>query len=260
MKRQEAVQQVVQQAPPPAPKAPVSLTLRQGVVAGHLAIEISVSSDNVLAPVSIAPDLHVGVLDDLTLSLVHSSSALTGFRGSAGAGVCVSGEDKNCRTTYASGGVEALYTLTRGSAAVAANAGILWTTIDPVHTDLKLGFKLRLSEGAVFATFSPNVWLALDDRFDRIIAHEHQLWLPIGMWLKTTPEFAVGVGTGVKGPLKNFGDRMSIPAGLAGQYSVSSQLGFGASLVFGKVLGGSDVMDLGFDARVVQVWLNVASG
>jgi hypothetical protein len=29
--------------------------------------------------------------------------------------------------------------------------------------------------------------------------------------------------------------------------------------VFGKVYGGSEVMDVGMDARAVQVWLNLTS-
>src|SRR5262245_50613908 len=66
-----------------------SVTLRHGVFAMHIAVEASVSSGNVLAPASVAPDVSVGVTDDFTLSVVHSGSALNGFRGSAGWGICV---------------------------------------------------------------------------------------------------------------------------------------------------------------------------
>jgi hypothetical protein len=244
---------------PPTPRPP-SVTLRQGVIAAHLAFEASVSEDNVLAPASVAPDLSYGVTDWFTVAVVHSGSALTGFRGSAGWGVCVTGTDANCRSHYASGGVEGLLALTRGSAALAFNAGVLWTSMEPtVHTDLKLGFKLRLSDGNVFALVSPSVWLALDDRFDRVVPHEHQLWLPISVWVKPVPPLALGVGTGVKGPVKSFAERMSIPLGALLQYTFDPRISVGTSFVFGKLLGGCDLMDPGIGARAVQVWINLAS-
>jgi hypothetical protein len=251
-------------APVTPPPPPAAVTLRQGVIAGHLAIEISLSSGGVLKPASIAPDLSYGVTDDFTIGVIHSGSALTGFRGSAGWGVCVKGTDSTtelaCHTPYTAGGVEALYSIARGSAALALDAGLIWSAFEPsVHTDLKLGFKLKMSEGNAFAWFSPNVWLALDDRFDRVVAHEHLLFLPISVWIKPVPPLALGVGTGVKGPLENFGDRMSIPIGVLGQYAIEPRISVGTSFVFGKMFAGSAVMDPGLDARVVQVWVNLSS-
>ena len=101
-----------------------------------------------------------------------------------------------------------LYNIVRGSAALALDAGVIWSAFEPsVHTDLKLGFKLKMTEGNVFAWFSPNVWIALDDRFDRVVAHEDLVFLPISIWMKPVKPLALGVGTGVKGPVENFGDR-----------------------------------------------------
>lgn len=253
--------QVRAETPVAKPPPPSSVTLPQGTIAGHLALELSVSAGNVLAPASVAPDISYGVTDHFTVAAISSGSALTGFRGGAGAGLCVTGTDGNCRTPYNAAGVEGLYALTRGPAALAFNAGVLWTSFEPtVHTDIKLGFKLKMSEANVYAWFAPNVWLALDDRFDRVVPHEHQLWLPVSLWVKVIPELAFGVGTGVKGPLKGFADRMSIPIGVLAQYSFSPRFSVGTSFVFGKILGGGDVMDPGIDARVVQIWVNVTGG
>jgi hypothetical protein len=169
--------------------------------------------------------------------------------------------EQKCPSPYTAGGAESLVALSRGTLAIAANAGVIWSSLQPtVHTDLKLGFKLRLSEGNVFALLSPNVWLALDDRFDRVRPHEHQLWVPISFWVKPAAKLALGVASGVKGPLDNFKDRMSIPGGAAVQLAVDPKVSIGGSFVFGKLLGGSEVMDLGIDARVVQVWINLTSG
>src|SRR5689334_10665481 len=82
----------IEAPPPPQP----SVTLRQGVVAAQLSFEMSMSKGAVLAPASVAPDLSVGVTDDLTLAVVTSGSGLNGFRGSAGWGVCATGTDAGC--------------------------------------------------------------------------------------------------------------------------------------------------------------------
>jgi hypothetical protein len=248
---------------PPPPPPPASVTLRQGVIAAHVALEMTASSGNVMKPASIAPDLAVGVTDNFTLGIIHSGSALTGFRGSAGWGVCFTEapneSDLNCHTRYTAGGVEGLYNLGRGSAALALDAGVIWSAFEPsVHTDLKLGFKLKMSERNVFAWFMPNVWLALDDRYDRVVRHEHQLFLPISIWVKPVQTVAVGIGTGVKGPIDNFGDRFSIPIGGLLQYSLDAHVSVGASFVFGKLLG-SEMIDPGIESRAVQIWINLAS-
>lgn len=241
--------------------APPSLTLRGGVVSATLTLELNAAKGDVLAPASVAPDLSVGVTDWLTLSAITSGSALSGFRGSAGWGLCMTGSDDKCPTRYTAGGIESLVGLSRGSVALAANVGVLWTTIEPtLHTDLKVGFRLRLSEGNVFALFSPNVWIALDDRFDRLVPHEHQVMLPISVWAKPTPKLAIGVGTGVKGPAERFAERMAVPIGALFQLAMSPRVSVGSSFVFGKMLGGSAVMDPGIDARAVQLWLSLTSG
>lgn len=258
----------VSAAAEPAPSPPpASMTLRQGVVAGAITLEVSFATDRVPAPpraepfepTSIAPDVAVGVTDDLTLGIINSSSALTGFRGSAGAGLCLTGTDGHCAHVYSTGGVEALYSLAKGPVAIAADAGFLLTSFTPeVHEDLKLGVKMKLSDGNVFALFSPSVWIALDDRYARAVPHKDQIWAPIGLWVKTGAT-ALGVGTGVKGTVKDFKDNMSVPIGLAVQYTVQPRVSIGGSFVFGKMLGGSGVVNPGPDARALQLWINVAS-
>lgn len=244
--------------PPPPP----GLTLAAGTVLVHTAFEMSLSTNSVGAPASIAPDLSIGMNDTLTLSVVHSSSALTGFRGAAGAGICFTGDATGkCRTTYAGGGVEALVSLARGDAAVAANVGFLMTAFDPDHYDLKLGFKSKLTHGTSSLVFTPSVWLPLNDRYNPALPHEQQLWLPVSIWNKLTPSWSLGVGSGLKGPVPRFASRYSIPLGVMTQFALNPRVTVGTSLVFGRVIGGSEVMnpDPGADARVLQMWLAVSS-
>jgi hypothetical protein len=252
--------QIREQAPLVRRPPPPSVTLGQGAVTAHVALEMSMSRGDVLAPASVAPDLSVGVTDWFTLAAITSGSALTGFRGSAGWGFCMTGTEARCRAPFSGGGVEGLVRLTRGSAALAANVGVLWPSVEPtVHTDLKVGFKLKLTDGNAFALFSPSVWIALDDRFDRLVPHEDQLWLPISLWVKPEPAVAIGMASGVKGPLERFADRLSIPLGMLAQLAIDRHVAVGTSFVFGKLLGAGEVMDPGIGARVVQVWIAVTS-
>ena len=244
------------------PAPPPGLTLAQGSVLVHTALEMSLTANSAGAPASIAPDLSIGMTDDLTLAIIHSSSALTGFRGAAGAGICFTGAATGkCRTTYAGGGVEALVSLARGDAALAANAGFLMTAVDPDHYDLKLGFKSKLAHGGSSLVFSPSVWLPLNDRNDPVLPHEKQLWLPLSIWNKLTQTWSLGVGSGLKAPFTRLATRYSVPLGVMTQFALTPRVTVGTSLVFGRVIGGSEVMnpDPGADARVLQMWLAVSS-
>src|SRR6185503_7587957 len=70
------------------PKPPPSVTLVQGAVLVSMTLEMSLAASDAGVPASLAPDISGGITDDLTISLVHSGSAMTGFRGGAGAGFC----------------------------------------------------------------------------------------------------------------------------------------------------------------------------
>lgn len=256
---------------PPTVVAPVvveskpapGVTLAQGAVNVSMTLEMSLAAKSAAVPASLAPDLSAGVTNDLTLSLVHSGSAMTGFRGGAGAGFCFTGEATGkCRTSYAGGGVEALYSLTRGTFALGANGGLLITAVEPTRADVKLGFKSKVVFGpSTSLVFNPSVWLALNDRHDPMAPHEDQLLLPLGITQKLTKQFSVGVGTGVRGPMKHLGTQYAIPVGVVAQFSLDSHVTLGSSFVFGRMVGGNEIMnpEPGPDSRALQMWLSVSS-
>lgn len=232
--------------------------LPRGVASAQLTFELDMSVGRTLAPSSVAPDIAVGVTDDLAIAVVHSGAALTGFRGSAGWGLCMS--EASCRSTYTAGGVEATYGISRGTFEVALNAGLLWTRIEPtVREDIKLGLKLRIGGRRIYSLLAPSVWLALDERDDPMAPHGDQLWLPASAWIKVASPLAVGIGSGVKGPLDQFPDRMLVPLGALLQYALDPHISVGASLVFGKLAGGSAVMDTGIESRFLQIWITALS-
>lgn len=224
---------------PPAPVAAPGVTLPGGAVQLQTTLELGDTT-------SVAPDVSIGASDQLTLSFITSASAMTGFRGTAGSGVCIS---DGCDRRIVDGGITALFALHR---AVAFDFGVLASSVGPLHTDMKLGLKVKLTSEHAYVVASPNLWIALDDR------HADQAWVPISGWVKIDA-VALGVGTGIKGPLADLRDSWSVPLGGLIQTTPLENFSLGASLVFGKVVGGDAVMDPGFKAYAIQVWTTVTA-
>ena len=130
---------------PPQP----GLTLPAGGVMAQLNLEMGMNEGTAFEPVSIAPDISYGVTDDLTLSLVHSNAAISGFRGTSGAGLCITGTDNGCPHVYQDFGAEALYSVLRGPFALAANGGLIAQDLRPASPaafdlDLKVGRDVKV--------------------------------------------------------------------------------------------------------------------
>lgn len=235
---------------------PPGLTLDRGRVNATLTAEHDVSAGHAGDPSSFAPDLSVGITDDVTLALVHSTAARTGFRGSAGAGICATDA---CAHTYDNAGLEVLYSLARGPFALAANAGVHASSFDRGHYITKLGAKLRYRAGRVVVAGAPSVWLAMTHRDDAIAPNRDRLWLPVTAATQVAGPVSAGVGTGFKTPLDDIGDSFEIAAGVFAQYTHSPQLLFGASWIHGRIAGGDAALPegtSGLDFRALHLWIS----
>jgi hypothetical protein len=230
------------------------LPLPAGGVNATLHLEQDVSSGQLGELVSLAPDLAVGVTRELTLSLVHSTFGRTGFRGAAGSGLCASDA---CARTYDNAGVEALYTLRRGSLAIAGNAGVHATSLHRDFYVAKLGGKLRLQRGRLAITSAPSVFVAATER-DAMSPNRDRLWLPVVASVRAGNGVAVGATTGFKAPLDDVGGAYEVAAGVMIQYTPSSELSFGASWVHGKLVAGDALPadTTGFDSRALHIWIS----
>lgn len=242
-------------APPgvlPASKLQVGLTL-----------ELQATADKFAKPISLAPDLSYGVTPDLTLSLVHSRFARTGFRAAVGGGLCLTGEDNGCGHVYDAAGVEAAYAVLRGPSALAAVVGLHGMSFDLGAYSAKVGVRYRMLAGKVAVTAMPSVLLGVTNR---TATSDHpknadSLWIPVGASYKASPALQLGLGTGLKGPLDGLGDAWEVPLGANVQYTIDPSLSCGASWVFGALLGGAtnppdpSPAVKGLDPRGLQVWL-----
>ena len=242
-----------------APKP--GLTLPEGRVNLALNIEIEATADVFGKPSSVSPDISYGVTNDLTLTLAHSTFMLTGFRGAAGKGLCATGTADGCAHAYNNVGLEGLYTLTGGAVQIALDAGVHLTDIAADFYVAKLGAKLRHVHGALSITALPSVLVAVTRR-DGMPTNKDWLYVPVVANYKLTPMLGIAFGTGIKGALDDFGKAWQFPLGVIGTVTLSPQLNVGASLVFGKVLGGAeDPPDPAPDAtgvryRAIQAWVS----
>ncbi len=248
-------------APAPAPAPPPGITLAKATINIAVNLELNVSAEAVGKPVSIAPDVSYGVSDDLTVALVHSTFATTGFRAKAGGALCLTGKDNGCVGVYNNVGAEAWYSLARGPLAVAAVGGFHALNLDAGFYDLKVGAKLKYTAGKVAVISQPSVLVGLTKRKVADVAtNKDTLWIPVQVTYKVSAPVTVGVGSGLKGPLQGFGDGWQVPLGFMGQYAVNKQLGVGLSWTFGALVGGATNLPdpapaaKGIDPRGLQLW------
>lgn len=213
-------------------------------------LELNMSKAAVGRPFSFAPDVAYGVSSDLTLALVHSTFLATGFRGGAGKGLCLAGEENGCPAVYNNVGLEGLLALTRGALATGGVVGMHALSFKADAYSAKLGARVRWSTGEFAVVSSPAVLVAVTKRG----TNKDSVWLPILLQYKATPELTVGLGSGIKGPLDGFGEAWEMPLGVPVTYALSSALSLGASWTFGKLLGGGPEGSTGADYRAVHLW------
>ena len=242
--------------PPPAPvrRAP-GLALRPGSLVLTVTFEASLSKGTAFEPSSIAPDLAYGVTERLTLSLVHSGFAVTGFRGAAGNGVCISGDDGGCPRVYSNVGAEALVDVVRGPLAIAAVGGVHALRFDPTFVDVKLGAHAMYRAGRVTATFFPSVLVGVTERD---AGNEGAVFLPASVGALAARRLFVALGGGVAAPLDNAGGAWTARVGAIARVQVAPSIFVAASLFLPKIAAGDDVMGTGADARTLNVWVTYA--
>ena len=241
-------------AQPPAARAP-GLALRRGKVVLTVTLEASLSKGSAFEPTSIAPDISYGATDRLTLSLVHSGFATTGFRGTAGGGVCVTGEDGGCAKVYNNVGAEALVDLVRGPLAVAGVAGVHALQLDPLFLDVKLGMQSTYRAGKIAATFFPSVLLGVTERD---AGNKGGVFLPVSVGAQVAEPLFLAVGGGWAAPLADVGDAWTARLGVIARVRVAPKLFVAGSFFTPRIAGGDAVMATGFDTRTLNLWVTYA--
>lgn len=238
-------------APPPRTRAP-GLTLPRGKLNVTITTELNLSKDAAFEPTSIAPDISYGATDELTLSLVHSGFATTGFRGSAGSGLCLTGDQRGCGKIYNNVGVEALLDLVRGELAVAGVVGLHLLSFDPAFLAARVGVQTSYRVGRAIGTFLPSVLVGITERD---AGNKGGLFLPTSIGTNVSPSVFLALGGGLATPFDDAGDGWTLRVGVIARYRVARSTFVAASLFFPRVAGGDSIAGTGLDARTANLWL-----
>jgi hypothetical protein len=248
--------------PPPPPRRfvpvrqrPQRLALARNGLVVTITTEVSVGRDAMLEPTSIAPDVSFGLTDRVTISLVHSGFASTGFRGTAGGGVCLTGEARGCAHGYNNAGFDALVDLVRGRMPVAVVAGIHAVSFEPLFVDVKVGAQTTYRVGRVSATLAPSIFVGVTKRDQ---GNAGTMFAPASLGVQLSAPWFVAVGGGVATPLADVGGGWTARLGWIARYQIGPGLFASASLFLPKLVGGAAVDGTGTDARVANVWLTYA--
>jgi hypothetical protein len=261
---------MVDAAPAPAAKPPGSVNIKKGGINLQVNVEMNMSKELVMKPFSLAPDVQYGVTPELTVALITSNAGTTGFRGASGAGLCLAGEEKGCKTVFNNVGLQGTYGFMKGSMALGGQAGIFTTlTKDAMGDGLtlmraKVGLVGKYTAGKIMVNFATTAFIGVSKRKDA--NNTESLWVPVAVGYKATPELTVGLGTGVKIPhlskaegaaAGGAGDEWNIPVGVSGNYAINKQMSAGLAFVLGNVAGGKVAHPDGLgaaDNRHLHVW------
>ena len=227
---------------------PAPNVLPSGIFTLTVTAEVEASKGTFGDPTSIAPDAAIGVTNELTLAVLHSSFGRTGFRGGAGDGICITDA---CGEVYDNASAEVYYNLADGAFALAANGGFHATSFDAGHYAAKAGARIRLTAGQVSLVSLPSILIGVSERD----ANPDRLFLPFNASLPVTRQLAVGLITGFKSPLDDLENSYELAAGAFVSYVASPSVAFAVSWVHGNAIGGGD--NDGLDGRALQIWVTI---
>ena len=193
----------------------------------------NLSEDEVGEPLSLAPDIYVGLSDELTVGVTHEI------------GVCLTpGADSGCPTAYNDVGLEAIYGLMRGgSFQLAARGGVVMPAFDPFVAGIEVGAVARIRGGSIAAVLDPSLYVGLVER-DTLA---EIVDVPVAIQFQAQEQTMVFVTTGVRGPLDGFDAAYEVPIGAGAVFAINNRLDLGGELRLDNALGEGG----GFERRVV---------
>lgn len=180
------------------------LVLDAGMIEARLAGEVSLGRGALLDPVSVAPDLWVGVNRRLTVGIAHGLGEDHAARPRSGAGRGVCAGD-GCAATY--GGV-ALDTRFHLRGELIGRLAVDVRRFDPAVVALELGAVGRWRMGDVAVVVAPALAIGLHRRD---LANREDAALPVTVQWQAARRVAVEAGIGLRGPVDDFFGALEVP-------------------------------------------------
>jgi hypothetical protein len=231
-------------------KERLRMTLPEGRVLVQGFIQMSLSSELVLKPVSLSPDVWYGLTEDLSIGLAHSSSGSGGFYGGSNNSLCLTGENNGCPEVYHNAALLGRYSLLDTGVGLAAQGGLVVSNLDPLFLGVQLGVVGRWEMAPIAVVFQPSIYLGISERE---AGNTEALALPVAAMFDVMPELAVGLQTGVALRFDDIGNTWVVPVSLGGRYAIMP--GVWAELVFSlpAVVQGADTETGAFDTRTLTL-------
>jgi hypothetical protein len=227
------------------------VTLPKGRVLLDAYFAASLNSGNEFKPFSLSPDVWYGATDELTVGLVHSSVAGSGFMGGAGTALCLAGTGGGCADVYPGFGIDARYKLKSGMLAYAAEGGLYVRTFDPFVMAIKLGLVARWQQEKIAVELTPNLAVGVAGRtaegMAEVTSNGETLNIPVTGMYAVTPKIAAALQTGLILPFQATGDTWAVPLSIGGFYTVNESINVNLAFSLLALVGGG--ASTGFDAR-----------
>jgi len=185
------------------------LVLARGELEASLTIEASLKARSIGKPLSLAPDLWVGVTPRLTLGVIHGHRSLDQI--DAGGSFCVRGDARACDATYQGSGLDARWSARTGALAVAPRVRLLVRDLDPVKPAVTLGSLVRWTRGRFAIASDPYLRLGLANRDQ---GNRAALVVPVWFQLQPTCKWLLALHLGYESDLAVARDGWHLPVGL----------------------------------------------
>ena len=234
------------------------LVMSKGMIQIHLDAFANLSSGNAFKPFALAPDIHYGITDRITVGLLHNI------------GLCLTGTDGGCRGVYDDVAIQGRFLVLRNyQLELAGVASVDAMTIDPFALALRLGAAFKFKMGRLAFFLDPNFKIGLTQRELPVgsmmpMTNKETLAIPLRVSFQATNRLAVYARTGLAGgsvrvdpnpgaQLDNFGDSWAIPFGIGAQFGVTTRFDIGLEFNLPTLLwpGRGDMDPGAFDIRTM---------
>ncbi len=185
------------------------LVLRRGELEANLTIEANLKARSVGKPLTIAPDLWIGVTPRLTLGLIHGERSLDQI--DAGGSFCVRGNALACDRTYRGSGLDARWSAVDGRFAVAPRVRLLLRDLEPAKPAVTLGSLVRWQRGRFAVVSDPYLRLGLKNRDQ---GNRAALVLPVWFQVQPTCKWLLALHAGWQSDLAVAKDGWHAPLGI----------------------------------------------
>ncbi|MDX2087994.1 MAG: hypothetical protein SFX73_09095 [Kofleriaceae bacterium] len=167
------------------------LVLAQGELDARLVTEINLAPGRFASPLSLSPDIWLGVAPKWTVGLIHSNSSVD--RIAADATLCIRQRDAICERLYRGGGIDVRYSALAGDFAVAPRVRVLLRDVDPAKPAITVGALIRWTHSRFLIASDPyvRVGLANTNRGNR-----GYLMLPFWFGVQPTCRWLIALRTG----------------------------------------------------------------